>query len=446
MALNFPVGEAIQLALQKKRMQNEQFDQAQNMGASLGGGIGDIISNAHQKELTAQLVKAMQSNGMQPQGPMMPPPMIQGPQGYMPQGAGPNAVPAGQFPPAPQKLPPIDNTALINSLRTQLDPQAANKAYFESQDPLRQSEIDKNRASAKHLNSMGTLPGSTSSVWRNSATGETTDQPPTDPAGWVEYKVKPGQALQTLTNKGFRDNIASLTWDKFTPGEQLFAKNIYEGNTDLKNIGPREKTRYAYAANLYAEATGNPPFQSFGAATKAGVAKAFTSGKQGANVNALNTALGHLDTLKNVYSTLGNTDARLMNVPLNKLRQNANDPQIMKAITALNAVKGEAANVFKGTGATDQEIASWDKVFNENLTPAQMMGVIQTTGTLFNSRLNALQYQRDQGMGSRPGSGALLSPHAATLDKEMSAPVTEDGWVYTPGLGGKGNKANWKKQ
>lgn len=436
---------------------NRNRQQANQDMAGIGQGLGESLSAVSQqiqaqkqKQLLNQLMQAMQTQGQVPQGPQMPSgPAIQGPQGYAPPGAGPSTVPSGQFP-MPPKPQPLDNTNLINSLMTRLDPQAAIKANFDRQDPLKISEINKNNASAKHLNSMGQgLPGATSSVWRNSATGETTDQPPSDPTGWVEYKVKSGQALQTLTNKGFRDNIAGLTWDKFTPGEQSFAKNIYEGNIDLKNVGPREKTRYAYAANLYADATGNPPFQSFGAGTKAATAKAFTSGKQGANVNALNTALGHLDTLKNVYSTLGNTDAKLMNIPLNKLRQNTNDPQIMKAIAALNAVKGEAANVFKGSGATDQEIASWDKVFNENLTPSQMMGVIQTTGDLFNSRRDALQYQRDQGMGSRPGSGSLLSPHAADFNKGISSdsgPVAEDGWVYTPGLGGKGNKANWKKQ
>src|SRR5205085_10828706 len=134
-------------------------------------------------------------------------------------------------------------------------------------------------------------------------------------------------------------NISALTWDKFTPGEQSFAKNIYENNIDLKNIGPREKTRYAYAANLYADANGLQPYQSFGAATKAGVAKTFTSGKTGMNVLSLNTAIGHAETAMDAYKAAPNTNQNWLNVPLNKLRASTAYPNIITQGVSLNALQ-----------------------------------------------------------------------------------------------------------
>src|SRR5260221_688421 len=78
----------------------------------------------------------------------------------------------------------------------QMYPELAIKAIIQQQDPMRQLRMQRLQQLIGGGQGQG---GGLSSVWRN-AQGQISDTPPQDPTGWKEYRVKPGQALQTMTN------------------------------------------------------------------------------------------------------------------------------------------------------------------------------------------------------------------------------------------------------
>lgn len=119
-------------------------------------------------------------------------------------------------------------------------------------------------------------------------------------------------------------------------------------------------------------------------------------GQFGKNQLSLNTAIGHVKTSFDAFASLGNTNEAFMNVPINKLKTMTNDPKIIQIGVSLNALQGELANVFKGSGATDQEIGQWQKYLNENLTPSQYREALPQIAELLDSRSGALSYQQQQ--------------------------------------------------
>lgn len=227
-------------------------------------------------------------------------------------------------------------------------------------------------------------------------------------------------------------NLGEVSWDKATPDEQAFAKGLYNGDIDASTMGYRERSKYMMLANQYATRNNLPPYQSFSGHVKGKTASAFTSGKPALNTLALNTALSHLDSAYEAYKNIENTNQAWLNQPMNKLKKATGDPNVTNLMATLNAVRGESANVFKGSGATDQEIASWRESINENMTPAQYLGIIGQMDELYRSRLDALKYMRSQGMGNRPGSGSLLSPHGSAISKKLGGgkKSSDSGWSY----------------
>lgn len=143
--------------------------------------------------------------------------------------------------------------------------------------------------------------------------------------------------------------------------------------------------------------------------------KSVFGGQLGKNQLSLNTALGHIQTASDAYDQVKNTNQAWLNVPINKLKTETNDPNIVRLGISLNALQGEMANVFKGSGATDQEIGQWSKYLNENLTPAQYKAAIPQLGDLLNSRLQALSYQQKFIAPGMVDSSKTLSPHAKSV-------------------------------
>ncbi len=233
-------------------------------------------------------------------------------------------------------------------------------------------------------------------------------------------------------------SIGSTDWDSASPLEQSMAKAVYEGRMRPSDVGFKERGVIVGLAQSYADKNNLAPFKAYAADVNAAMGKYSTSGKGGQNATSLNTALGHAGSALEAYQNVANTDQRWLNVPINKLRSQTNDPNVLKLQTTLNALGGELATTFKGSGGTDTEIAHWMNVLNENLTPKQAVGVISQVNDLLKSRLSALDYQRNSAGG---GTGApILSPHASELSQRLqgnqaSGPhgptVTQNGHTYT---------------
>lgn len=170
----------------------------------------------------------------------------------------------------------------------------------------------------------------------------------------------------------------------------------------------------------------------------------FNSGQGAKNVRSINTALSHLDTLAQAAGELHNQGGLPLvttgvNYLKNKAGQLSGSPAKVKFDTAATAVDNELAAVFKGTGATDQEIAQWRGNLNSNMSPAQMAEAIKSRIELMGGRLAALQSQYQQGMG-KPADFSILNPSSRkVLQKfQIDPDALEQGRVTPLSAGGGG--------
>lgn len=229
-------------------------------------------------------------------------------------------------------------------------------------------------------------------------------------------------------------STANTTWDTATDSQKSLAKAVYEGRVRPSDIGFKERGKMVMLANDYAGQSGLPPFKAYAGDINAAMGKYATTGKMGQNALSLNTALGHASSAYDSYQALGNTNQAWLNTPINKLRKETKDPNVVALGINLNALQGELANVFKNSGATDQEISHWHDYLNEDLTPDQYVGALGKIDELLRSRIDALDYQRSQAGGGAGGS--LLSPHAKEISTTLgnlkqSQPGAQTG-TWTP--------------
>ena len=146
----------------------------------------------------------------------------------------------------------------------------------------------------------------------------------------------------------------------------------------------------------------DPTFNESTYSTRAKVRQSFTSGKDKANVTSLNTAIGHIATLKEKISKLNNfgwfTYANsVKNLYKTKV---SGAPAVKEFNEAATAVNNELATAFKGTTGTDQEVKEWRKGLDASDSPAQLNGVADTAIELLGSRIEKLREAYDVGMGT----------------------------------------------
>lgn len=134
----------------------------------------------------------------------------------------------------------------------------------------------------------------------------------------------------------------------------------------------------------------------------------FASGKAGQNIRSLNTAVAHLGELKKAADALDNSSMPLWNKIANAGLTQTGDSRVTKFLSAATAVEGELANVFKNSGATDQEIKAWRQNLDSSQSPEQLKNNLNTVIDLLGGRLSALQSQYETGMG-KPKDFKMLS-------------------------------------
>lgn len=158
----------------------------------------------------------------------------------------------------------------------------------------------------------------------------------------------------------------------------------------------------------------NPQFSQMEYQARYALRKDFTSGMAARNIRSINTAIAHLDTFLNQAKALGNRDFRLWNSAANRGQSQFGNPRLNNFNVAATAIQNELATVFKGSGATDQEIMAWRKSFMDANSPEQMMGVARTAWELMQGRANALKDQYQSVMGQQP-KFSILSPTSKSI-------------------------------
>jgi hypothetical protein len=179
----------------------------------------------------------------------------------------------------------------------------------------------------------------------------------------------------------------------------------------------------------------NPNFDQTQYNVRMGIRKAFTSGKEAQNIVGLNTAVGHLETFMKASKELDNSNLTSANSVANLLSKYIPvTPSLVKrqglitgVRTKFNATKGEMASIFKQSGATDQEIASWEKTIDDPATATPQMWKAFTDGALelMGSRMEARRSQYEIGMGE-PKDFHFLNDKSRTILKGIGVDV--DAW------------------
>jgi hypothetical protein len=254
----------------------------------------------------------------------------------------------------------------------------------------------------------------------------------------LKYGVPPEDITPTHTVPGDTTKTGEDYLQTLDPSLARQVKMLAEGR---RAFPTGAALRNPAAMQLLAAATQyDPQLDAANAATRVATRKDFTSGMSARNLTALNTAVGHLATLKTLANELNNTTFPTVNAAVNYLQsEQLGDPRVRKYKTAAMAFAGELAKVFKGTGAPSlTELKDWEEQLDENMSPAQFQGFVTTAADLLNSRINAVGDTYNRGMNTSAQPITLLSPHARELYEKLEAPAaTETQGVADATPGGK---------
>lgn len=144
----------------------------------------------------------------------------------------------------------------------------------------------------------------------------------------------------------------------------------------------------------------------------------FTSGKSAQSINALNTVIGHLQTLSDAADKLNNTSYPGYNYIANSAVNAIGDPRIKQFDTTKKAVVDELTRVWRGSGGSEGDIKTWSDQINSANSPQQLHTVIGQLGELLQSKINSLSETYKQGMGTTAAPIQFVTPQSqATLQK-----------------------------
>jgi hypothetical protein len=220
---------------------------------------------------------------------------------------------------------------------------------------------------------------------------------------------KPASAVPTSANSTMGD--PSLTGDAYLQSlpESIRSqvKAVVEGRMQPPS-GFALKSPQIQAL-MRAAAQYEPGFDLTKWGARAATAKDFASGQAAKNVTSLNTVVGHLGDLKEKADALDNGGIPIFNQIGNAYNTATGGAKVNNFNIARNAVADELAKVFKGSGISDHEIAQWKETLNAAQSPEQLKGAIKTAIGLMDSRLSALNDQRDRGMNTSSEPRSLLN-------------------------------------
>jgi len=201
------------------------------------------------------------------------------------------------------------------------------------------------------------------------------------------------------------------------PQDQTTVRAIVDGREKVENVSVRNGRREAITAAV-AQYDAGYSQQDYG--TKAGVRKDFTSGVAARNVTAINTAIGHLASLQDLFEAQKNKDQPKINAVLNTLATELKgDPRVNNVDLAATAVGDELMRVFRQVGASEIEARNWKEKFGSALSPEMQKGALATAADLLASRIDSLDDQWKRGMGTTTGYPNLLSPKSRAVVDDL---------------------------
>ena len=216
---------------------------------------------------------------------------------------------------------------------------------------------------------------------------------------------------------------AEMATGTLTPESLDVAANVYLQTGQLPTgLGKAAAGLRAQVMNRATElSTGKPPADVAGdivgakidVAARAKAVKDFSTGTQGRQVNAFNTAIDHLETMGQLSDALQNNDIKAINAVGNLVARQTGAPAPTNFDAAKQIVTAEVikAVVASGGGVTERQEA--ERNFAAASSPAQLKGVIDTYKKLLGGQLNSLGLQYANTTG-RKDFESKLTPAAKT--------------------------------
>lgn len=259
-------------------------------------------------------------------------------------------------------------------------------------------------------NSQNNLPTSPDQAFGNNSTINSAGSQalPTNPTG--------NQTAQSNTNAAFQSTPPADFMKGYTvngqPVDPATANLIWQivnyrvDPTKLTSLKNNEREKIISLASQY-----DPSYTSSQFPVVQKTREDYTSGKSAQTIRSLNTAIGHLYALSQAGQGLGNSSIPLINSAKNAISQGTGNPSVNRFNTTANAVAGEMAQVFKNSGATDDEIRAWRSQLDPNMSPQQLQVAINQMIQLMGSRLSALQSQYAANIG-KPADFSFITPES----------------------------------
>lgn len=141
-------------------------------------------------------------------------------------------------------------------------------------------------------------------------------------------------------------------------------------------------------------------------------------GKMGDQVQSFQTFTGHAMGLIGAIDSLHNTNAKILNTPINKLKKDvAGNAALADVIPQIEAVRNEFQNFLANHALQKQEIARGEAMLDENQSPAQMMAAVKSFETIALTKLGAVNYRYKRTVGE--DIPRLLDPNSAKAINDM---------------------------
>ena len=211
------------------------------------------------------------------------------------------------------------------------------------------------------------------------------------------------------------------------PALQAQVKAISEGRATMPPMG----TRGAGAVVRNAAFQYDPSYSD----QRAQIRKAFTTGADGKNIGALNTASVHLDQLSDAADALKNGSFQPGNKAYNYFATmfGGAPPTNFNSLKA--AVSGELASALKGN-ATDQEIHTIAGNISAAHSPDQLKGAIDTNLHILGAKLGTYQQRYQQQIPGDTNWSPVL-PQAKQVMQKHGIDVSNPQTAGTGNPGGK---------
>lgn len=216
------------------------------------------------------------------------------------------------------------------------------------------------------------------------------------------------QQTPIASNLTGEDFLATLP-----PADQRMVRALSEGRMQVpagRALTQGNWQRWIQQAQQY-----DPALDVANARTRYATRREYTTGMASRNIQRLNTALGHLNSLAESADELENFGGitTLLNAPRNQVREWTGDPRITRFLFDRQAVADELEATFRGSGGTLEGTRGWRDRISSSQSPEQLRAAIQEAAELLNSRLHAVADSYNRGMGRADAHMDWLDPHAA---------------------------------